>query len=332
MNRSKIRWCDHTFNIITGCQYGCSYCYAAQMALRFCGNVKQNLAQKHKYRMDGDLFILDKPFLSEDGYQIIYPFGFKPTLHRYRYDILDKLKQGQNILVGAMADLFGEWVSDYWIKDIFEICEKKSQHNYMFLTKNPERYTKYGVPDKENMWYGTTITNDEDVKRIHQLPSRQNTFVTVEPILENINIALADVKWIIVGAETGYRAGRIIPEFDWIRKIVDEADRKGIPIFMQDSLIGIVGEENMRRELPVQLQIHKRSEKVNARLQGNCMLCGIKEDKNQMVTLSGKTIRRGKTIAFGHMCHSCFKQWLNDHNIPVPALEGLYEENSKGDE
>lgn len=41
------------------------------------------------------------------------------------------------------------------IDDILGICEKHPQHNYLFLTKNPKRYTQYGVPyGKENMWYG----------------------------------------------------------------------------------------------------------------------------------------------------------------------------------
>lgn len=53
------------------------------------------------------------------------------------------------------------------IADVLYACAKHSQHNYLFLTKNPKRYTQYGVPSgKGNMWYGTTVTNSEDVERI----------------------------------------------------------------------------------------------------------------------------------------------------------------------
>ena len=38
----------------------------------------------------------------KQGSEVLYPFGFEPTLHRYRYGVLDKLKMGQNILVGAI--------------------------------------------------------------------------------------------------------------------------------------------------------------------------------------------------------------------------------------
>lgn len=117
MNKSGIEWCDHTWNPITGCRHGCSYCYADKMSLRFCGNMKRNMVQTDQYRMEGDLFVLDEPFMNEDGKPVIYPFGFEPTLHIYRYDTLDKLKQGQNIFVGAMADIFGEWIPDSWIED-----------------------------------------------------------------------------------------------------------------------------------------------------------------------------------------------------------------------
>ena len=251
--------------------------------------MKRNMVQTDQYRMKGDLFVLDKPFMNEDGKPVIYPFGFEPTLHIYRYGTLDKLKQGQNIFVGAMADIFGEWIPDSWIDDILGICEKHPQHNYLFLTKNPERYTQYGVPyGKENMWYGTTITCDTDADRFNYLPAFCNTFVSIEPLMSDIatehNVMFRQVNWIIIGAETGHRKEKVIPEFEWIKRIVVEADYNGIPVFMKDSLIPIVGEKNMRRDYPKELQIRKRSEKVNKKLSGNCMLCGKTEDKNKMVT------------------------------------------------
>ena len=67
MNKSGIEWCDHTWNPITGCRHGCSYCYADKMSLRFCGNMKRNMVQTDQYRMEGDLFVLDEPFMNEDG-------------------------------------------------------------------------------------------------------------------------------------------------------------------------------------------------------------------------------------------------------------------------
>ena len=79
--------------------------------------------------------------------------------------------------------------------------------------------------------------------------------MSIEPLLEDIkpeqcNIMFQQVSWFIIGAETGKNKNRITPKDDWINRIVAEADRNGKPVFMKDSLIPIVGEENMRRELP----------------------------------------------------------------------------------
>ena len=35
MNKTKIDWCDSTWNPVTGCLHGCEYCYARGIANRF---------------------------------------------------------------------------------------------------------------------------------------------------------------------------------------------------------------------------------------------------------------------------------------------------------
>ena len=92
--------------------------------------------------MEGDLFVLDKPFMNEDGKPVIYPFGFEPTLHIYRYDTLDKLKQGQNIFVGAMADIFGEWIPDSWIRGCsLRLMQNIPQHQ-LTIASTTKKYRK----------------------------------------------------------------------------------------------------------------------------------------------------------------------------------------------
>ena len=152
MNKSKIEWYDHTWNPITGCRHNCSYCYAKRMTARFAGDVRLNLMAKKDYSTEPaadnseNVFILDKPMLNETGNTLVYPFGFEPTYHKYRMDYPEKLKMGNNIFVGAMADIFGKWVPGEWIRDVMETCLDNPIHNYLFLTKNPERYTEVGVP------------------------------------------------------------------------------------------------------------------------------------------------------------------------------------------
>ena len=73
MNKTKIDWCDSTWNPVTGCLHGCEYCYARGIAERFGG--------KQKY---ANIFEENDPVISADGKTLAYPHSFSPTLLRYR--------------------------------------------------------------------------------------------------------------------------------------------------------------------------------------------------------------------------------------------------------
>jgi len=332
MNRSKIEWCDHTWNPITGCRHGCKYCYANTMSVRFSGDVRLNLMAKKDYRTEAardggeQVYVLDEPMLNETGKALIYPFGFAPTYHRYRMKTLDKLKMGNNIFVGAMADIFGEWVPDAWLDDVFKVCIDRPQHNYLFLTKNPNRFITYGVPtQKENIWYGTTITGPADMDRMTALIIDGKTFVSIEPLhkrlsKEDIQLICKLSDWVIIGAETGRSNDKILPEFDWIKDIVLEADNVGIPVFMKDSLIPIVEEKNMRREFPKQLQGSTVSPKMKKKLYDRCSDCKAQLKKSEMITLFARSKRGEQPKQFGFMCKECFKQFCKNLGLDIPEL------------
>lgn len=244
--KTKIDWCDSTWNPVTGCLHGCEYCYARGIATRFSGNA---LSINH---------VLNEPFVAKGKVQP-YPFGFVPTFHRYRLN--DYIaKKGRNIFVCSMADLFGRWVPDSWLDEIFEVCEKTEQHNYLFLTKNVERYCKYGVPMLDNMWYGASITRESEMCLFNQLPAFCNTFVSIEPILEDLkpekhNVMFRQVKWVIIGAETGRRKNKVVPERKWIEDIVNECRNAyyPVPVFMKSSLAEIWGKP-LVQEMPESLK------------------------------------------------------------------------------
>lgn len=247
MDKTKIDWCDSSWNPVTGCLHGCEYCYAKKIAERFRGEITGKETVKRITIEDGRmLWDLEKPVHKVDGKISPYPCGFIPTFHRYRLN--DYVgKKGRNIFVCSMADLFGSWVPDSWIEEVFKACEKAPQHNYLFLTKSVKRYVEYGVPMLENMWYGTSITREADMHLFNLLPAFCNTFVSIEPILEDLkpsehNIMFRQVNWVIIGAETGRRKDKVIPERKWIKDIVNECRKEGIPVFMKSSLADIWGE------------------------------------------------------------------------------------------
>lgn len=304
--RTKIDWCDATWNPVTGCLHGCEYCYARNIAYRF-GAVgweanTENGRDGDWYDGTGENHVLDKPAMREWKSGKItkapYPFCFDPTFHRYKLDEPQKWKKPRNIFVCSMADLFGDWVPDEWIKQVFEACEAAPQHRYLFLTKNPARFGSINEWNhrhnneyaKDNMWFGTTITRQYELNRMIKLPyGNAHTFLSVEPILERIDIdhylptsdarwrcsycghyainyanhcgscshiggysgsfRKQPVNWIILGAESGNRKDKVVPRREWIDNIVQVCEERNIPVFMKESLRGLMG-EGFRQEFP----------------------------------------------------------------------------------
>lgn len=308
--RTKIDWCDATWHPVTGCLHGCEYCYARRIAERFRAReiydpecqCQRHLIARGMLKGTGKPLELDYPWeqKNKDGSitNAAYPFGFEPTFHRYRLDEPQRWKNPRNIFVCSMADLFGEWVPDEWIKQVFEACEAAPQHRYLFLTKNPARFGSINGWNhrhnnefaKDNMWFGTTITRQYELNRMLKLPyGNAHTFLSVEPILERIDIdhylptsdarwrcsycghyainyanhcgscshiggysgsfRKQPVNWIILGAESGNRKDKVVPRREWIDNIVQICDERNIPVFMKESLRGLMGAD-FRQEFP----------------------------------------------------------------------------------
>ena len=223
MKKTKIDWADSSWNPITGCLNDCPYCYARKIANRFNKE------------------------------------GFDPTFHKSRLLQPQGVKKSENIFVCSMADLFGDWIPDHWIRQVFEACKAAPQHNYIFLTKNPDRYVdlldKGIMQHEENYWYGSTMTTPEAL--LYQNPNIQ-TFASLEPILDSWPVSklvvLANkVDWIIVGSETGNRKDKVIPNSGWIKAIKHVCKGIGTPLFMKASLKELMGEDFVQ-EYPEKLR------------------------------------------------------------------------------
>ena len=251
MEKTRIEWADSTWSVCSGCLHGCEYCYARRIANRFskCEISDYGTAVEH----DG-LHVLESPVYGKDKKGIVrkvaYPFGFEPTFHKYRLEELKTKKFGKTIFVCSMADLFGEWVPDEWIDEVFKTCMDSPEHIYLFLTKNPARYLELAkagkLPELENFWYGSTITNTE---MPYFFSKKHKTFLSIEPIHESFEgkeeaAKYAEkVDWAILGAETGNRAGKVIPKREWVEDVVNAFRESGKPIFMKDSMKDSWGED-----------------------------------------------------------------------------------------
>ena len=257
---TKIDWCDTTWNPVTGCYHKCEYCYARGIATRFSGFLPEENPGTWGFRSGGTLVELDgmQARKRKDG-KIVpapYPYGFTPTLHRYRLDEPKKWTEPRTIFVCSMADLFGEWVPDEWIKSVFDACGKAPQHRYLFLTKNPARYIalaeKGMLPSKH--WYGYSATTDDDLWTFYHADDCpvKNLFVSVEPIHGKLITPFSThcpADWVIIGAETGNHKSKIVPKRSWITEIADHCEMMSIPVFMKESVKGLVG-SNFKQQFP----------------------------------------------------------------------------------
>lgn len=258
MNRQSkngIEWCDYTWNPVTGCLHGCDYCYARRMANRFggasethhnetVGNECQWYTEETKETHD----LLEPIYDVDRGHNASYPFYFDPTFHRYRLNEPQKVKKPAKIFVVSMGDLFGDFMPDSWIEEVFRACEAAPWHKYLFLTKNPKRYGAATVQywqifehkKTSQHWFGVTIENQHKYEtrgRDTKAFSWMNLFLSLEPLQSEITFqpfTLSAIKWVIIGAQTG--PGAVQPEPEWVQSIIEQCRDAGVPVFVKSPL------------------------------------------------------------------------------------------------
>ena len=211
---SPIGWTDFTWNPVTGCLNNCPYCYARKLA-------------------NGRL---SKYYLKQQNFIDSLNYPFAPRLWPQRLLEPYKLKKPAKIFVCDMGELFGYWVPAKWIEKVLKVAQDNPRHSFQFLTKVPLRLKEFQFPD--NCWCGTTITIDSEWPRIACLLDADCVlrFVSFEPLHGLISAPLRSMDWIIIGAETGNRKGKVVPQEEWIAHIIDQADYWRVPVFMKDNL------------------------------------------------------------------------------------------------
>ena len=257
MGKSKIEWCDKTWNPVTGCTKispGCQNCYAERMAHRL-----QAMGQKR------------------------YQNGFKVTCHP---DVLVEplyWRKPSKVFVCSMSDLFHDDVPFDFFEQLMHVVRVCTDHTFLFLTKRPERMQKFfdtlrGAPCEQtavdeiqswwseflplpNVWIGVTAENQEraDVRIpiLLQIPAAKR-FVSVEPMLGPVDLrhiqydnmveidsltgdhgvirplaGRSDRKldWVICGGESGPGARPMHP--DWVRRLRDQCQAAGVPFLFK---------------------------------------------------------------------------------------------------
>lgn len=218
--RKTIGYADYSWNVITGCNNletgicKVNSCYARKMAQRLKGRF---------------------------GYDKDNPF--KPTFHKDKLREPLKLKKPSIIFVADMGDIFCAEAKE--VGRTIEIIRKCPHHSFLFLTKKPQYYQFFPLPD--NCWLGTTINYNNEIWRLHLLNQNHNNplWISFEPLYEplGIKVDLSGVKWVVVGGQTNpqYIDKKAILELDYVTNEIK------IPLYCKGGAEGIVN----RRELPV---------------------------------------------------------------------------------
>jgi len=199
---NPIGWTDYTWDPAKGlCPVACPYCYARRIYDRFHYDPTIRLDEKE----------LQAPF---------------------------KLKESSRIFVGSTIELFGNWIRSEWLERILEVVTQLPQHTFIFLSKCPGRFKFFEFSN--NCWTGATITQEDKTMGFLIQNAWESSapvhFYSFEPLHSHIKIGLTFLNWIIIGAETGNRKGKIIPRQEWIKELIDAADYEGIPVFMKDNI------------------------------------------------------------------------------------------------
>jgi len=191
--KDSIGWADFTWNPVTGCKRGCEYCYAKKIHNRF---------NKRKFS--------------------------EITFHPERLNEPARIKDGSKVFVGSMSDI--EYWSEEQRKKVIDSCEYYFTKQFMFLSKSIKSYL--GITWPLNTMQGFTVTQPGWQVALNMIiahASFPRPYLSIEPISGGLwNELPKEFELVIIGAETGNRKGKIIPQKEWIQSIKDHVPEEKI--------------------------------------------------------------------------------------------------------
>lgn len=227
MNKTGIDYVSYTWNPSKGCDAvstGCEHCWAKGMSKRLAG-------------------------MGQGGYDPADPFKVVTFPDRLNEPL--KMKKPQRIAVSFMGDLFHDDVPDQFIKQVFDAMRAADWHEYVLLTKRPERaarllYDKIIMPaDGEIRWIGweqirigVSIENmdvaHERMKWLGHIPLKYK-WISIEPMVGAVYLKILQnmhqIGQITLGGESGPGARPMYPE--WAEKVRDDCADLKIPFWFK---------------------------------------------------------------------------------------------------
>ncbi len=206
-----------TWNPLGGeCLHRCSYCWA------------RKLAERHgQKKYSGQPRIVEHELARENW------------------------KNGDFVFVQDMSDLFGQWVPEDLIRRVLERV-RSSYADFLFLTKNPQRYLEVADILPKNAVLGCTIESDLyraeitfapdpfvrlDAMRLLAdcLPNR--LFISIEPVMRFSSgfaewlLGLPRLLWAVAVGYDNYDCGLPEPSLADVEWLIAELEKKGVRVY-----------------------------------------------------------------------------------------------------
>ena len=177
-------------------------------------------------------------------------FGWDKTI---RIDIeellaIERHKKPAGIFLGSTFELFWGGLERFWQDSIFRTIRNCPQHRFYLLTKEPQNLVKFS-PFSENCFVGVSATNQQHSDKALQYLLNINAkikFISYEPLLEPIHFwggaflnGKPYINWVIIGQCTPVKQSTQ-PKIEWVREIIEAADKAEIPVFLKYNLVGLL--------------------------------------------------------------------------------------------
>lgn len=243
MAKTKIEWCDFTWNPWMGCTQvspACDRCYAMVQMDQWLGKVRWGAGEDRKRTSEA---YWRQPLRWD---RIAQADGSRPT-----------------VFCLSLGDIWDNEVDPLWRRQAFDVMERTPHLTYLLLSKRIGNAVKMCDPMAghtllpANAALGATMVTQEEWNR--DLPKLLSagrnlgarfTFASVEPMLERIRpYGNIFPDWVIVGGESG-RDPRMM-SLDWARALRDDCAEAGVPFFFKQTTgKGPIPDDLMVRQFP----------------------------------------------------------------------------------